>query len=53
MIYENQFYEYEALTNVKNMEYAGYITIAEWISDYLKIEWDEAKKLKEQKSPTN
>ncbi|MBW0770674.1 hypothetical protein KYJ98_10125 [Mammaliicoccus lentus] len=46
-IYENQFYEYEALTEVKNMEYTGYIIIAEWISDYLKIEWEKAKKLKE------
>lgn len=45
-IYENQFYEYEALTEVKNMEYIGYIIIAEWVSDYLKIEWEEAKKLK-------
>ena len=44
--YENQFYEYEALTEVKNMEYTGYIIIAEWISDYLKIEWEKAKKLK-------
>ena len=44
---ENQFYEYEGLSKIQNMEYKGYIIIAEWVSDYLKIEWEEAKKLKE------
>ncbi|MBV5103465.1 CHASE3 domain-containing protein [Mammaliicoccus sciuri] len=46
-ITENQIYKYEELSKIKNIEYIGYIKIAEWVSDYLKIEWEEAKKLKE------
>ncbi len=45
-LYENQFYEYEGLSDMQNLEYKGYIIIAEWVTDYLKIEWEEAKKLK-------